>query len=67
MTASRLFALFPLALAWCMAQTQPQPQPRVVDPGPPPSDAVVLFSGKDASAWESGDHKPIGCTIKAMP
>ncbi len=45
-----------------MAQTQPQP--RVVDPGPPPSDAVVLFSGKDASAWESGDHKPIGCTIK---
>ena len=39
------------------------PQPRVVDPGPAPqspapvpSDAVVLFDGKDLSAWNNGEH-----------
>ncbi len=28
-------------------------EPRVVDAGPPPSDAIVLFDGKDLSQWES--------------
>lgn len=40
-----------------------RPQPPVVDPGqsntkrpaPPPSDAIVLFDGKDLSKWISGD------------
>jgi len=34
------------------------PEPRLVDPGQPggaPADAVVLFGGKDLSAWEEGD------------
>ena len=38
------------------------PRPKVVDPGPAPeqpaaipADAVVLFDGKDMSAWENGD------------
>jgi hypothetical protein len=33
-------------------------EPKVVDPGPvggPPSDAIVLFDGKDMSAWQGGD------------
>ena len=44
-----------------------RPQPRVVTPGTPstqekagrpPSDAIVLFDGKDLSKWESADGKP---------
>jgi len=38
------------------------PQPPVVDPGPPggpPSDAVVLFDGKDLSKWTSRDGTPL--------
>lgn len=33
------------------------PEPKVIDPGDgttPPSDAIVLFDGKDMSAWEGG-------------
>jgi hypothetical protein len=26
-------------------------EPKVIDPGPPPSDAIVLFDGKDLSKW----------------
>lgn len=38
-----------------------RPKPPVVDPGPdgppaaPPSDAIVLFNGRDLSAWEMAD------------
>ena len=34
------------------------PEPAIVDPGPicgPPSDAVVLFGGKDLSLWDGAD------------
>jgi len=51
-------ALSPLAVA------QSEPQPRVVDPGPPPSDAVILFNGANLDAWETRDGKPAGCTIE---
>ena len=36
----------------------PWPEPAVVDPGPvggPPSDAIVLFDGKDLSQWNNAD------------
>jgi hypothetical protein len=45
-----------------------RPQPRVVDPGTagtpdapgrPPSDAVILFDGKDTSHWVGKEGKPI--------
>ena len=35
------------------------PEPKVVDPGDatrPPSDAIVLFDGKDLSRWEGGNE-----------
>lgn len=42
------------------------PRPKVVDPGPAPekpasvpADAVVLFGGKDMSAWENGQSWPV--------
>ena len=31
----------------------PKDEPRVVDPDPPPSDAIVLFDGEDLSKWKS--------------
>jgi len=42
------------------------PRPKAVDPGPAPekpapipSDAVVLFGGKDMTAWENGENWPV--------
>lgn len=46
---------------------QSEPQPRVVEsgaqPGQPPSDAVVLFNGKDLSAFSGPEGKPAGCSV----
>ncbi|MFB3828168.1 MAG: DUF1080 domain-containing protein [Bryobacteraceae bacterium] len=39
-------------------------QPRYVDPGPPPSDAVVLFNGKDVSEWVHRSGKPAAWPVK---
>lgn len=47
-----------------------QPQPKVVTPGKPceevstaPSDAIVLFDGKDLSQWENSEGSPAGWTV----
>jgi len=42
------------------------PQPHVVDPGGPdraPSDAVVLFDGKDLSQWMTWNGQPTKCNV----
>jgi lysophospholipase L1-like esterase len=53
---------------WRMAIEWPRPQ--VVDPGPPPAvaaavppDAIVLFDGRDMSAWENGEHWPVATGV----
>ena len=52
------------AFAW--AQRSEGPQPVVVDPGgpgKPPSDAVVLFNGRDNSGWTTLEGTPSKCTV----
>jgi Domain of Unknown Function (DUF1080) len=50
-----LFGLAALAVFISCAQNRSLPQPKVVTPaetvGGPPSDAVILFDGKDSSQW----------------
>src|SRR3989449_8222131 len=47
-----------------------RPRPPVVDPGPerpplpPPSDAIVLFDGKDLSQWRSQDGAPAKWVVR---
>ena len=47
-----------------------RPRPPVVDPGPerpsppPPSDAIVLFDGKDLSQWQSQDGSPAKWVVR---
>ncbi|HXG68531.1 MAG TPA: DUF1080 domain-containing protein [Blastocatellia bacterium] len=39
-------------------QEEPTVEPKIIDPGPvggPPSDAIVLFDGKDLSKWQGKD------------
>jgi len=69
----RLLCLFSLAclcaVPTLLARQENQgPQPRVVDPGSAtvaPSDAVVLFDGKDVSHWvREKDGQPCRCTVE---
>jgi len=39
-------------------------EPKVIDPGPPPSDAIVLFDGKDLSRWANESGGEAKWTIK---
>src|SRR5437868_2757519 len=42
-----------LALNVLAADKANEAEPKVIDPGPPPSDAIVLFDGKDLSQWKN--------------
>src|SRR5262245_23721565 len=42
----------------------PKDEPRVVDAGPPPSDAIVLFDGKDLSEWDGARKGPARWLVK---
>ncbi len=55
-----VLSLLALALAG-----RAEPEPKVVDPGPPPADAVVLFDGTDLSQWEHrGGGAPAGWEVR---
>lgn len=48
-------AMLPCGLALQAAESTKEQEPPVIDPGPlggPPSDAIVLFDGKDLSKWK---------------
>ena len=47
------FALLCAAPLGFGADASKEKEPRVIDPGPPPADAIVLFDGKDLSKWKS--------------
>ena len=41
-----------------------RPRPKVVNPGPPPADGVVLFDGKDLSQWRAEDSSAAKWTVR---
>jgi hypothetical protein len=46
-------ALLTLAPALPQSRAADLPEPKVIDPGPPPSDAIVLFDGTNLSKWKN--------------
>lgn len=69
-----MIARIALALALACAtpaQQDPGPQPRTVTPGPaipftsPPSDAVLLFNGRDMTGWVTADGAPAKCKVSS--
>jgi hypothetical protein len=66
-----LTALLAIALAGAQKRASQKkedgPQPPVVDPGGPdraPSDAIVLFDGKDLSNWVMADGQPAAWAVQ---
>jgi len=42
----------------------PKDEPRVIEPGPPPSDAIVLFDGRDLLQWKNDKGGPAKWEVK---
>ncbi len=48
-----VIAFLSTAFVAIAAETKNEKEPAVIHPGPPPSDAIILFNGKDLSQWKS--------------
>jgi hypothetical protein len=48
-----------LFVAWAPAMALHSAEPKAIQPGPPPSDAIILFDGKDLTQWrgQQGDAR----------
>jgi len=57
-TSPLSLALLCSALAILAADKKEEAEPKVIDPGPPASDAIVLFDGKDLSKWRGEKGEP---------
>jgi hypothetical protein len=42
-----------LVLAHIASAAEAEKEPRIIDPGPPPSDAIILFDGKNFAKWKN--------------
>ncbi len=51
MMKSIFAGLLASALSLAAADKKAEVEPKVIDPGPPPADAIILFDGKDLSQW----------------
>ena len=45
---------------------EPTVEPPVITPGPPPSDAIVLFDGKNLDQWRGSKNRPARWKIKTV-
>jgi hypothetical protein len=55
---SKLAAICGFGFLVCAVEGGEAKEPRVVDPGPPPADAIVLFDGRNLDAWEDEQGRP---------
>src|SRR6266852_2166405 len=51
--ACSAISAFVLTFAQAAQAAESGKEPRVIDAGPPPSDAIVLFDGEDLSQWKN--------------
>src|SRR3954454_4371511 len=50
-----LAVCFSITTAFAAEIPEPTVEPKVINPGPPPSDAIILFDGKNLSKWKGKD------------
>jgi hypothetical protein len=48
-----LILIMVLVLGQIASSAEAEKEPRIIDPGPPPSDAIILFDGKNVSKWKN--------------
>jgi hypothetical protein len=53
------------SLPFIIMAAEPGPaEPKVIEPGPPPSDAIVLFDGRDLSQWKAENGSAPGWVVR---